>query len=79
MASVEDFIVETKTKLMVQQGQIEILMGLVTSKFGKEELMEYVRFVATHSGFGREAKYAAIELLRKETPWTTAEDDNRKL
>lgn len=45
MSDVEMFIVETKTKLMVQQGQIEILMGLLSSKVGKDEFMNYLKFV----------------------------------
>ena len=70
MTNVENFIVETKTKLMVQQGQIEILMGLLSSKVGKEEFINYLQFVADTQGFGKEAKFAATEMLRQDNLWT---------
>jgi len=71
MNEFETFIVETKTKLMVQQGQIEILMGLLSNKVGKDEFMNYLKVVTDNPGFGKEAKFAAAEMLRQDSLWTT--------
>lgn len=78
MTPVEEFIIETKTKLMVQQGQIEILLGLLTSKVGKEEFMNYLKFVSSNPGFGKEAKYAANEFLRQDALWPAEQIEGQK-
>ena len=69
MNPMQDFIVSTEAKLMVQQGQIEILIGLLSSKVGKDEFMNYLKFVVNNVGFGKEAKDAASEMLRQDSLW----------
>jgi hypothetical protein len=70
MNPMQDFIERTEAKLMVQQGQIEILMGLLVSKVGKDEFMNYLKFVVNDVNFGKEAKYAASEMLRQDSLWS---------
>ncbi|KJR97638.1 MAG: hypothetical protein VR65_23840 [Desulfobulbaceae bacterium BRH_c16a] len=78
MNPMQDFIVRTEAKLMVQQGQIEILMGLLSNKVGKEEFMNYLKFVVKNPGFGKEAKYAATEFLRQDTLWPAEQIEGQK-
>ena len=78
MNPMQEFIVKTEAKLMVQQGQIEILMGLVSSKVGKEDFLKYLKFVAENPGFGKEAKYAATEFLRQEALWPAEKIEGQK-
>ena len=70
MNELETFIIETKTKLMVQQGQIEILMGLLSNKVGKDEFMSYLKFITDNPCFGKEAKFAASEMIHQDSLWT---------
>jgi hypothetical protein len=70
MTTMKDYIASVEARLICQQGQIEILLGLLSSKIGKDELMNYLKLVVDHPGFGKEAKYAAAEMLRQDTLWT---------
>lgn len=78
MNPVQDFIVRTETKLMVQQGQIEILMGLLSNKVGKDEFTNYLKFVVSNAGFGKEAKFAAAEMLRQDALWPAEQITGKK-
>ena len=78
MTPIEKFIVETKATLMVQQGQIEILMGLLSNKIGKEEFMNYLKLVVNNQGFGKEAKHTASEMLRQDALWPSEQIAGKK-
>ena len=56
--------------LLIQKGQIEILLGLISSKMEKNELVKYLEFVTNSSGFGDSAKFSAKEmLLHQDSLW----------
>lgn len=69
LSAVEEFVLRTETKLMLQQGQIELIMSLLAKKVGKQEFMDHLRFAVSSPGFGKEAKYAAAEILRQDALW----------
>ncbi len=56
--------------LLIQKGQIEILLGLVFSKFGKDQMLTYLESVCNSSDFGDSAKLSAKEMiLHQEKLW----------
>ena len=63
---------------MVQQGLTEILLGFITSKFSKEEYLEYLKFVTESPQMGKEAKYAASEMIRQDTLWPAESLEGQK-
>ncbi len=56
-------LVTIEAMLLIQKGQIEILLGLVSSKFGKDELLAYLESVCSSSEFGDSAKLSAKEMI----------------
>ncbi len=69
MTKLEDFIINTEAKLLIQQGQIELVMSLLAKKVGKEEFMNHLKIAVESPAFGKEAKLAAAEMLRQEFLW----------
>lgn len=78
MKQLENFIIETQTKLIIQQGQIELVMSLLAKKVGKEEFIRHLEFAVSSPGFGKEAKCAAAEILRQEYLWPQEHIDGQK-
>jgi len=60
---------EHEAKILVQQGLIEIALGFIASKFGKEDYIEFLKFVANSDKHSKEAKSTASETLRQEALW----------
>ncbi len=63
MLNVDERLVTIEATLLIQKGQIEILLGLISSKIGKDELMKYLEFVAKSPDFGDSAKISAQEMM----------------
>ncbi len=63
MSNVNERLVTIEATLLIQKGQIEILLGLISSKIGKEEFMKYLEFVAKSPDFGDSAKISAHEMM----------------
>ena len=63
-------LVTIEAMLLIQKGQIEILLGLISSKFGKDELLAYLESVCSSSRFGDSAKLSAKEMIiHQEKLW----------
>ena len=63
-------LVTIEAMLLIQKGQIEILLGMLSLKFGKDELQDYLEYVCNASEFGDSAKLSAREmLLHQEKLW----------
>jgi len=63
MSDINERLVTVEATLLIQKGQIEILLGLISSRMGKDELIKYLEFVIASPGFGDSAKFAAKEML----------------
>jgi hypothetical protein len=62
MLDINERLVTIEAMLLIQKGQIEILLGLISSKIGKDELKEYLGFVSKSPQFGDSAKISAKEM-----------------
>jgi len=66
-------LVTIEAMLLIQKGQIEILLGLLSSRFGKEELLAYLESVCNSSEFGDSAKLSAQEMiLHQDKLWDSS-------
>ena len=63
MADINDRLITIEATLLIQKGQIEILLGLISSKIGKDALQNYLEYVLESSDFGDSAKISAQEML----------------
>ena len=63
MSNINDRLCTIEATLLIQKGQIEILLGLISSKIGKEELINYLEFVIDSPDFGDSAKISAREIM----------------
>ncbi len=63
MQDINDRLVTIEATLLIQKGQIEILLGLLTSRMDREELIEYLESAATSPDFGDSAKISAREMI----------------
>jgi len=63
MSDINERLVTIEAMLLIQKGQIEILLGLISSKIGKYELKKYLEFVFESPRFGDSAKISAQEML----------------
>jgi hypothetical protein len=70
MSNINDRLVTIEAMLLIQKGQIEILLGLISSQFGKAELVTYLKFVIDSPDFGDSAKISAREMIvHQEKLW----------
>jgi len=70
MVNINERLVTIEATLLIQKGQIEILLGLLSSKMGKDELQEYLELVIKSPDFGDSAKISAQEMiLYMDTRW----------
>ena len=63
MLNVNERLVTIEATLLIQKGQIEILLGIISSRIGKDELMKYLEFVIASPDFGDSAKISAQEMM----------------
>ena len=63
MSDINDRLVTIEAMLLIQKGQIEILLGLISSQLGKTKLIEYLEFVLNSPDFGDSAKISAREMI----------------
>ena len=63
MPDINERLVTIEAMLLIQKGQIEILLGLISSKIGKDELIKYLEFVINSPDFGDSAKISAKEMI----------------
>jgi len=63
MSTINNRLITIEATLLIQKGQIEILLGLISSKIGQEELRNYLEFVLESSDFGDSAKISAREMI----------------
>jgi len=67
---INERLVTIEATLLIQKGQIELLLGLLSSKMGKEEMLNYLEFVSSSPEFGDSAKISAREMiLHQENLW----------
>ena len=79
MSDINDRLVTIEAMLLIQKGQIEILLGLISSQFGKAELTEYLEFVLDSPDFGDSAKISAKEMiLRQDNLWINNSTSTQK-
>lgn len=70
MSDLNDRLVTIEAMLLIQKGQIEILLGLISSQVGKAKLLEYLEFVIDSPDFGDSAKISAKEMiLHQDNLW----------
>ncbi len=70
MSDINERLVTIEATLLIQKGQIEVLLGLISSKIGKDELIKYLEFVLESPGFGDSAKFSAKEMiLHQDSLW----------
>jgi hypothetical protein len=60
---------EFGAKLLLQQGQIDVLFGFVTSKLDMQDFEKYIRFVVESDKFSEGAKIFAHEWIRHNSLW----------
>jgi hypothetical protein len=71
VSDINERLVTIEAMLLIQKGQIEILLGLISSKMEKDELVKYLEFVTESPGFGDSAKFSAKEmLLHQDILWS---------
>jgi len=63
MSNINERLVTIEATLLIQKGQIEILLGLLSSKIGKDELQKYLELVIQSPDFGDSAKISAQEMI----------------
>ncbi len=63
MSDNNDRLVTIEAMLLIQKGQIEILLGLISSQLGKAEFIEYLESVVDSPDFGDSAKISAKEMI----------------
>lgn len=63
MSNINERLVTIEATLLIQKGQIEILLGVVSSKIGKADLREYLDLVIKSPDFGDSAKISAQEMI----------------
>ena len=63
MPNINERLVTIEATLLIQKGQIEILLGLLSSKIGIDELREYLELVIKSPDFGDSAKISAQEMI----------------
>lgn len=71
MSDINERLVTIEATLLIQKGQIEILLGLIASRMGKDELIKYLEFVLESPRFGDSAKFSAKEMiLHQDNLWS---------
>ncbi len=78
MADINDRLITIEATLLIQKGQIEILLGLISSKIGKDALQNYLEYVLELSDFGDSAKISAQEMLFHQDRRLNNESFSRK-
>lgn len=79
VSDINERLVTIEATLLIQKGQIEILLGLISSSIGKEELIQYLKFVIESPGFGDSAKISAKEMiLHQDNLWSDGALSGRK-
>jgi len=63
MVDINERLTTIEATLLIQKGQIEILLNLISSRIGKEELIKYLEFVIKSPDFGDCAKISAQEMI----------------
>ncbi len=63
MLTIDERLATIEATLLIQKGQIEILLGLIASRMGKDELREYLELVLKSPDFGDSAKISAQEMM----------------
>jgi len=63
MVDINERLTTIEATLLIQKGQIEILLNLISSRIGKEELIKYLEFVIKSPDFGDSAKISAQEMI----------------
>ncbi len=64
-------VAELEQRMAIMQGQNEILMGFVVSKFGKDDFMDYLKFVSESKEFYGEARKVAGDMLDHDKTWNS--------
>lgn len=79
MSDINDRLVTIEAMLLIQKGQIEILLGLISSQLGKAKLIEYLQFVLDSPDFGDSAKISAKEMiLHQDNLWINNSTSTQK-
>ncbi len=78
MVDINDRLITIEATLLIQKGQIEILLGLISSKIGKEVLQDYLEYVLESSDFGDSAKISAQEMIFHQDRLVNNESFSRK-
>ncbi len=79
MLNVNERLVTIEATLLIQKGQIEILLGLISSRIGKDELMKYLKFIVESPDFGDSAKISAQEMMiHQDKLWTSELSSGQK-
>jgi len=79
MSNINDRLVTIEAMLLIQKGQIEILLGLISSQFGKAEFIEYLELILESPDFGDSAKISAKEMiLHQDNLWINNSTSTQK-
>jgi hypothetical protein len=62
-------VIDLEEKVTVQQGSIEICLGFISSKYGKDEFMDFLNFVSGSKHHSKEAKLASSAMIQQENLW----------
>ena len=64
MQDTQDLIADLNAELNIMQGQIQILIGIITAEIGKEKFKEYIGFVLESDLFLESSKLFAREWMK---------------
>lgn len=79
MSELNDRLVTIEAMLLIQKGQIEILLGMISSQLGKAEFIEYLEFILDSPDFGDSAKISAKEMiLHQDNLWINNTTSTKK-
>ena len=79
MSESNDRLVTIEAMLLIQKGQIEILLGLISSEIGKDSFIKYLEFVVDSPDFGDSAKISAKEMiLHQDKLWANTSYSTQK-
>lgn len=63
MTDLDERLTTIEATLLIQKGQIELLLGMLTSTMGRDEVINYLHYVIGSSAYGDSAKISAQEMI----------------
>jgi hypothetical protein len=62
-------VIDLEEKSIIQQGLVEICLDFISSKYGKEEYMSFLKSIPNSQTHSKEAKLAASLQIHQEDLW----------